>query len=392
MIERDSTQGVYGARNLTPDWVLSGCHIRWMARADFSDRDNCFPIDATGFQFERIRTERMPVVQVRAASLTGFVEVAQSLGLDPGPLLDGAGLTGVTDADDDMMIDAGAAADLLEDAATLSGCMSFGLLMAERRSLSVLGAISLLLEHQVRPRDRIAALVDYQGLLGGALSIGARESDGVLVVSMDVQSRLHRRQAIELMVGVLYRALVDTTGGDWQPECVHFVHGPPGDLGVHRRFFACPIAFESSFNGLSCADSALAERDPAAEPALADHARRIVDVQLATAERDVRREIRRMLPVLLPLGRATLAEVGRELGLHPRSLQRRLAREGDCFADLLNTARRDLARRQLSNPSLPIGTIAEIVGFDTPSSFSRWFRVEFGQSPRRWRVATAPHP
>lgn len=328
-------------------------------------------------------------MQLRAASLTGFAEVARALGLDPDRLLAHVGLAGVTGADADQLVDAGAVADLLEDAATLSGCMSFGLLMAERRSLSVLGAISLLLEHQVRPRDRIEALIDYQGLFGGALSIAAQESDGVLVVSMDVQSRFYRRQGVELMVGVLYRALVDTTGGDWQPECVHFVHDAPRDLAVHRRFFACPIAFESSFNGLSCAGDALAARDPGAEPALADHARRIVDVHFAAAERDVLVEIRRVLPLLLPLGRATLAEVGGELGLHPRALQRRLAREGVSFAGLLDTVRRDLARRHLSNPGLPIGTVASMIGFDTASSFSRWFQREFGRSPRAWRAAAA---
>lgn len=377
-----------GGRNLTPGRVLSGWPISRIDRPDFSDRDNCFPIDATGFLSGAFGRWKDSFVQVRAASLTGFAEVARSLGLDPEALLASAGLADVIGADDDMMIDAGTVADLLEDAAARSGCMSFGLLMAERRSLSVLGAISLLLEHQVRPRDRIAALVDYQGLFGGALSIDARESDGVLIVSMDLQSRLYRRQGVELMVGVLYRALVDTIGGGWQPECVHFVHGPPDDPTTHRRFFACPIAYESAFNGLSAAGAALAERDPDAEPALADHARRIVDIQLAAAERDVLAEVRRLLPTLLPIGRATLAEAGRELGLHPRGLQRRLAREGVSFASLLIGARRDLARRHLSNPSLPIGAVAAMIGFDTPSSFSRWFQLEFGQSPRAWRAAS----
>jgi AraC-like DNA-binding protein len=328
-------------------------------------------------------------VQVRAAALTGFAEVARSLGLDADSMLRSAGLSRPARADDDRLIDATAVAELFEEAALLSGCMSFGLLMAEQRSLSVLGAVSLLLEHETRPRDRIAALIEYQSLFGDALALAARESGDVLIVSMDFQGPRYRRQSIELMIGAFYRALVDTGGGRWQPECVHFAHGPPDDLSVHRRFFACPIAFESSFSGLSCAADALAGRHRPAEAALADHARRIVAIHHDAAERDIALEIRRALNLLLPLGRANLDEVGRELGMHARSLQRRLAREGESFATLLNAARRELAQRHLSNSELPIAAIAEMVGFDTPSSFSRWFQAEFAQSPRRWRSSAS---
>jgi AraC-like DNA-binding protein len=328
-------------------------------------------------------------LQVRAAALTGFADVARSLGLDPDDLLYRTGLATALDAEDDDMVDATAVADLLELAASMSGCMGFGLLMAEHRSLARLGPLSLLLEHEALPRDRIEAIVNYQGLFGDALAINATEADDLLMVSMELRSPRYRRQGVELMIGAFYRALVEAAAGGWQPECVHFVHAAPENLSVHRRFFSCPVAFDSTFNGFSCAGITLAGRGRGGLPVLADHARRIVDTHHGDgSDRDLALEIRRALNLLLPLGRATLEEVGRELGLHPRALQRRLAREGKSFATLLNAMRREVAQRHLSNRDLPIATVGAMAGFDAPSSFSRWFQLEYGQSPRRWRAAT----
>ena len=70
----------------------------------------------------------------------------------------------------------------------------------------------------------------------------------------------------------------------------------------------------------------------------------------------------------------------------PDTLQRLLEREGCTFGEILNDIRRELAQRYLAEPSHPIATVAELVGYRTPSSFTRWFTAEFGQSPTTWRA------
>jgi len=47
--------------------------------------------------------------------------------------------------------------------------------------------------------------------------------------------------------------------------------------------------------------------------------------------------------------------------------------------------RRDLAMRYMENPNFSLGRVAELLGYSMPSSFTRWFRAEFGQSPAVWR-------
>jgi len=61
-------------------------------------------------------------------------------------------------------------------------------------------------------------------------------------------------------------------------------------------------------------------------------------------------------------------------------------REGRSFAILLGEARRELALRYLSNSTLSVAAIAQMTGYSSPSSFTRWFAAEFGVAPAAWRA------
>ena len=88
----------------------------------------------------------------------------------------------------------------------------------------------------------------------------------------------------------------------------------------------------------------------------------------------------------MPSGRANLDLVGENLGLHPRTLQRLLGREKLSFGMLLNEVRRELALRYLSGSTHSVSSIAQMTGYATPSSFTRWFCTEFGTAPAAWRA------
>jgi AraC-like DNA-binding protein len=75
--------------------------------------------------------------------------------------------------------------------------------------------------------------------------------------------------------------------------------------------------------------------------------------------------------------------------MHLRTLQRQLDAENASFSDLLNGVRRDLAVRYLSNKGYSLLQVAEILGYSQLSSFTRWFSLEFGVSPSRWRALNA---
>lgn len=325
--------------------------------------------------------------QVRAASLINYVEVARFCGLDPYAMFKRARIDPAILADPDDRVAADVVGRLLEASARESGCSAFGLLMAESRSMASLGAVGLLLKYQGTARDVIEAIVRYQMLIGEALMIGLEESGDTTIMRMDIDTEIGGHQGLDLLMGLACRTIGAAVGGRWRPESAHFVYPAPGDLGVHRRIFQCPLVFESEFNGLVCPTRWLDAPNPDAESTMARHAQRYLDTLVgAPADGSVAARTRRSLYLLLPAGRATVEHAADNLGLHSRTLQRLLEKEGRAFAAILNEVRRELALRYLSSSAHSVAQVAQMTGYASPSSFTRWFVAEFGASPAAWRA------
>jgi AraC-like DNA-binding protein len=71
--------------------------------------------------------------------------------------------------------------------------------------------------------------------------------------------------------------------------------------------------------------------------------------------------------------------------MHPRTLQRRLKKEGTTFEGLKDEARRDLARRYLSQPELPLTQIAALLDYSELSALGRSCRRWFDATPQQFR-------
>lgn len=330
--------------------------------------------------------------QVSTATLTNFFEVARFTGLDPYAVLRRFRISLALLGDPDATLPSGAVADVLEYSAQESGWESFGLLMAECRSLPSLGPLSLLLAHQGTARDVLDSLVEYQGVLNEVMSLDVEHAPdegngGIAIIRAGFIGGYDGRQAVELLMAVVCRTVSEVVSGRWHPDLAYFQHSAPDDLSVHARVFQCPLLFDADFNGLVCSEASLDAPNPAAESALARHAKRYLDMLIpAPADGTAGERARRSLYLLLPAGRATLEQVGANLGMHPRALQRQLEREGRTFAMLLGEVRRELALRYLASPAHSVGSVAQMTGYATPSSFSRWFTAEFGMSPAQWRA------
>jgi AraC-like DNA-binding protein len=116
--------------------------------------------------------------------------------------------------------------------------------------------------------------------------------------------------------------------------------------------------------------------------------RRYAEEALASLPRGratVRSKVERILPQLLPHGRANAPEVARELGISSRTLSRKLYDEGLSFAEILDDLRGALAKRYLSERDLPVSEIAWLLGYREVSSLTHAFRRWTGETPRQFR-------
>lgn len=88
-----------------------------------------------------------------------------------------------------------------------------------------------------------------------------------------------------------------------------------------------------------------------------------------------------------PLRRWTLAGLARDLGTSPRSLQRRLAEQGQGFSRLLVETRLQVAARLLGTAQGPsLAEIGFLAGFSDQAHFSRLFQRHVGTTPSRYRA------
>lgn len=333
------------------------------------------------------------MAQVRAAALTNYIDVARFVGLDPYAMLKRARISPAMLEDPDGRLPRAAVNDLLTDSAREANCISFGLMMAESRSLAHLGAISLVIRHQETVRGVVQALSRYQHLLGDTITLAMedRGPDVAFVMGIAPGHGTIHRQGVELAMGILCRAIVAVSGERWHPKAVHFTHPAPGDLAVHNRVFGAPLVFNSDFNGFISDRAALDARYSTTDAEMARYAETYLDLlSPSTATASTSQQVRRSLDLMLPLGRATLEQVSENLGMPPRTLQRLLEKEGQSFGALLNTARRELAIDHLTHSSHPVSEIARMIGYSTPSSFTRWFYGEFGVTPASWRAGERP--
>jgi len=99
----------------------------------------------------------------------------------------------------------------------------------------------------------------------------------------------------------------------------------------------------------------------------------------------IRDQVKNTLKPLLAGQRPSILEVARELNLSARTLQRRLTEAGLTFQQVLEEARRELARHYLLQSSLELNEAAYLLGYESANSFFRAFRHWEGTSPGQWR-------
>jgi AraC-like DNA-binding protein len=97
--------------------------------------------------------------------------------------------------------------------------------------------------------------------------------------------------------------------------------------------------------------------------------------------------VKQLAVLMLPRGHCRIEAIAQHLGVDRRTVARRLAAEQTNFSALVDRLRSDLLARYLADPARPILEVSSLLGFSSPSAFSRWHRVQFGSAARVRRAA-----
>jgi AraC-like DNA-binding protein len=192
--------------------------------------------------------------------------------------------------------------------------------------------------------------------------------------------------AFSWVVGIARRG----TDGLINPRRIE-LRAAAGDRAMYEAHFGCPATFGARHNAIVFARADL-DRPFLTHNAdlLATVAPQLeAELKQALAARAIGTQVKAILKPLLAGRRPGIGDVAKELGLSARTLQRRLAEDRTSFQQLMQEARRELARHYLLHSALELNETAYLLGYEDSHSFFRAFQQWEGDSPGEWRARHA---
>ncbi|OYD60734.1 AraC family transcriptional regulator [Rhodococcus sp. OK302] len=331
-------------------------------------------------------SERTHQPHCRYAS-TGYLNLCLAIGLDPAGLMREVGLDPAGLLNQDNWVPAISVDRLLEASALASGRTDIGLQLAQRRTLSNLGPLIVVLREETDIRSATNLLIRYSHTYNESLRFGVKYEGGLaqFYFGFDFGTDYEASpQSTELVLAGLCDVFRLFLGHDWIPVVCSFPHPAPADLTTHLALFGPHLKFDEPVAGISLyaaeVDIAIRESDPA----ILAYAQQMLSAVAEPRSDVVVNRVTRLIESLLPAGRCSTTQVAHHLGIDRRTLHRHLAVEGTTFSALLDRTRLVLVERALLSRRYSVTDIATMVGFATPTSLTRWFHTKHGLSPTGW--------
>jgi len=314
----------------------------------------------------------------------------RKLGQDVRPVLSAAGLSTQELNNSTARLAVRAQLKVLELAAEELRDDFLGFHLARSFDLREVGLVYYVMASSEHLSDALHNCVRYSKINNEGVrlrfSLGRAATIALEYVDVDRRSDRHH---LEFWLVTLVRICRQLTGGRLAPlrlKVRHFRAHRPAEF---EKFFGTDVEFGADADEIvfsaPIASLPVVGRDTHLNKLL----RKYAEEALALRPREhatIRSEVERILPQLLPHGRANASEVARQLGMSSRTLSRKLRNEGMSFAEILDELRAALAKRYLNDRELPVSEIAWLLGYREVSSLTHAFRRWTRTSPRQFRL------
>jgi AraC-like DNA-binding protein len=339
------------------------------------------------------------LARVTGSYLQPLLEAAAARGIEPQALARAAGLAGGAL---DPLPESLAAADyiaLLAAGAELADDPHFGLHVGERVRLGTYSVYGLILLACASFAQALEQTQRYEQL---AHDLGRSR------LSVDADAKLacytwtsHFPDATRHLAESVFAGI--RSFGSWlagrplAPLRLAFAHTSDADAAEYERVLGMVPEFGARAH-LACFDAALLampvpNADAGMYPVLQQHAERLLQEREEERERHgIVAQVRACVIRNLANDRVRLAGIAAELGLSPRTLQRKLADSGASFQQVLDGARHALAQDYLRQRGLSLADIAFLLGYQEQSAFTHAFREWSGMNPGAWRERALAGP
>lgn len=326
--------------------------------------------------------------ELRSASLIGFEAEVLRLGGDLQPLLADAGLTLAQLRNADFLIGSHQVIQLLATTAARLNCPDLGMRVASHQGVEMLGLLGTLLCAEANLQAAFEAAQRYMALHNKAEHWRLQRHGGRVYVQRIEHffGAENAQQYREMAVAACARLGREMCANqDVRPLRVEFSHRPLASEKAYRQHFGCEVLFNQEHDCLVFDEHIMSL--PVKPVSFQTQARidGYLRELLASLHDSLEIQVRTLVTQTLGLHLHSLEHIAALLGLHPRTLQRRLLAENLSFKQLVLEVKMQLASWHLHASAMDLTRLADALGYNDLAAFSRAFKNHYGMAPSRWR-------
>lgn len=330
-------------------------------------------------------------ITVPFITLPNWVSAAAHCGFNVRPVFDELGIRTDLERLDEATISLPLMGELMQHCVARARQHHFPFVLGETFAFDYLPDIATFLATSPTLREAVRVLDWVRMLINPMVDLRLEESDGqACLAQYGIDTRVGGLTAMYFVESTF--AAVVKFGLSLSPELagvsqMALSYPQPQHVERYRAHLQLPVHFDQPQDALCFPASYLDRPLDGGFPDLHGQAERRVDERLARQSAGIRsaailEQAFLREPRLLGRGLERMAD---HLGLHPRTLQRRLQAEGEVFAEIQDKVRQRRAVADLQNPSLDMETISERLGFSDRRSFTRAFKRWMGITPAQYR-------
>lgn len=324
---------------------------------------------------------------VRNSALNGFSGLARQLGGEPERLLAACEIALDIETREEAFLPYRRLIRLLEICARQLACPDFGMRLADRQGIEILGPLAVAIRHADTVAEAIEQSAKYLHVFnpGQRMTVRTSGSDLCLRFEIVLENVLAARQARERAL-VFVKRLTEMGGDAPAPTRVLFADSRLAPLPVYRRMFGkAPLCFEVGECGLDidavAMQTSLRRSNRHIRAMASAYMQQVGDAR----EQPISMRLREIVRRLLPMGRANIDAAAEYLHMNRRTLQRRLVLEGSSFSTQLEIVRSELAVHYLARDDMPLNQVAALLGYTEQSALNRACRRWFAATPLEYR-------
>lgn len=326
---------------------------------------------------------------VMATAISGLAEFIEHQGADAQGILHRSGL-GTDPLEPSAPIPLFGLCNAMDDAVRRTHNDNFGLWFGHQFAPQSLGLLGYLATSSPTLGQALRNMVEYFPVYQQSSLLRLCEAQGICRLEYRLQESMiaSRRQDAELSLTQFCNVMRLALGPTWAALEIHFEHPRPSDWQAHREAFGADVRFAMPCNAILFRASELSKPMPYSDSQLLAIIKQSMQQLRPTGSGvppSLVERVREQILTLLPDGEPRLDQIAERLSVPAWTLQRRLKEEQECFKQLIESIRRELAHTYLQEERLSISELSFRLGYTEVSTFSRAFMRWHGVSPRQWR-------